>query len=151
MEKKLKEYRQKQASTKPAVSPQSCIRPLQNNSRKTSSFVTILKKIEAYVVQSRLFLFASNALVDLPVIGNIFILKLILWLILFGLAVEVEFAMVYCVLSALLFIYLNTSTEKRNKNQKSAYSVFNENCERLQGTFTAEQFDKQLRHGNLIR
>ena len=32
-------------------------------------------------------------------------------------------------------------------NAPSAYSVFNDNCERLDGTFTAEQFEKQMRHG----
>jgi len=151
MERKLQEFRQKQATSKPTQSSQSCIRPLQTNVKNTSPLIKLLKKLENYVVNSRLFLYAANFLSNLPIIGNVFILKIFLWLILLGLAIEVEFAMVYCVASAILVVYLTTSTRKRSRNEMSAYSVFNENCERIQGTFTAEQFEKQLRSGGNLR
>jgi hypothetical protein len=36
---------------------------------------------------------------------------------------------------------------ERDTNHLSAYSVFNRNCERIDGTFTAEQLEKELRFG----
>lgn len=42
-------------------------------------------------------------------------------------------------------IYFGTSSgRKRKKTELSAYSVFNPNCVRLKGTFTAEQFENEL-------
>jgi len=35
---------------------------------------------------------------------------------------------------------------RRDPKTMSAYSVFNENCQTLQGTLTAEQFEKEIRH-----
>jgi hypothetical protein len=35
----------------------------------------------------------------------------------------------------------------RRRNQLSAYSVFNPNFEKLPGTFSAEDYDRQLRRG----
>ena len=35
----------------------------------------------------------------------------------------------------------------RKAGEASAYSVFNENCEEIAGTFSGEKFDKQLRRG----
>ncbi|CAH1392727.1 unnamed protein product [Nezara viridula] len=40
-------------------------------------------------------------------------------------------------------------TGKRPRDEISAYSVFNRNCERIDGTFSAEEFEKQLRKGML--
>ncbi|CAD5122953.1 DgyrCDS11346 [Dimorphilus gyrociliatus] len=73
-------------------------------------------------------------------------LKVGLWLVLFGLFVELEFGFVFVVISIFFIIFINLGSRKRG--EKSAYSVFNENCERLDGTFTAEQFERELRHGS---
>ena len=59
------------------------------------------------------------------------VLKILLWLILFVLFIQLEFGAVYFVISLLIIIYLNTS--KRKNGQISAYSVFNPNMERIQG------------------
>ena len=67
---------------------------------------------------------------------------------LYCLAIEIEFGVVYFTTTFFLFLYIVGFSE-RKKSKKSAYSVFNDNCERLQGTFTAEQFDAQLRHGRM--
>ena len=84
----------------------------------------------------------------------------LLWIYSFRIAFQIQFALVYFAVSLLLFIYL--STRKRNitsssglKSTKkepevSAYSVFNKNCERIPGTFTAEQFEASLRKGNVL-
>ena len=44
-------------------------------------------------------------------------------------------------------MYRNTRTGPRQRNTLSAYSVFNPNQERIDGTFTTEQFEKELRFG----
>ncbi|XP_064621377.1 uncharacterized protein LOC135484145 isoform X2 [Lineus longissimus] len=73
------------------------------------------------------------------------ILKVILWLVLWCLFIELEFGAVYFVTSLLYVIYASLRTGPRNG--PSAYSVFNENFETLEGTFTAEEFDSQMRRG----
>ncbi|XP_069115469.1 SAYSvFN domain-containing protein 1-like [Argopecten irradians] len=76
-----------------------------------------------------------------------FTLKCVLWVALWGLFVELQFGAVFVVLSGLFFLYKSLHNRKRKRNKLSAYSVFNPNFERLEGTFTAEQFEKELRYG----
>ncbi|XP_059157218.1 uncharacterized protein LOC131941758 [Physella acuta] len=71
------------------------------------------------------------------------ILKFLLWLTLWGLFVELQFGAVFFTISVLLFIYVNTRTGPKD-NRPSAYSVFNKDCERIHGTLTAEQLQKQM-------
>lgn len=44
-------------------------------------------------------------------------------------------------------MYLNTRTRPKKKNEISAYSVFNKNCESIPGTLKAEQFEREMRYG----
>ena len=74
-------------------------------------------------------------------------LKVLLWLCLWKFFIEVGFGAVYFVVSCSYLMYKNTQTEPRRRGELSAYSVFNPNQERLEGTFTAEQFEKELRLG----
>ena len=74
-------------------------------------------------------------------------LYLILWLLLWGFFVEVEFGVVFIILSAFAFIVLSLRGSRRRIGQLSAYSVFNENCESIDGTLTAEQFEREIRYG----
>lgn len=69
-------------------------------------------------------------------------LQILLWTILFALFIKLEFGAVYFVISLLFIIYLNTG--KRKKGKISAYSVFNPNVERIQGTLTPEHIEKSL-------
>ncbi|CAH1792217.1 unnamed protein product, partial [Owenia fusiformis] len=80
-------------------------------------------------------------------ISNTLFLKMILWLILMGLFVELEFGAVFFVISAFYFMYKNMRTKKKDEEAPSAYSVFNPNCERIDGTIDAEQFEKELKYG----
>ena len=76
--------------------------------------------------------------------------KLVGWICLWGLFIAVGFGAVFLVVSALLFIYFSTrknSGQSGQDKQLSAYSVFNPNFERLDGTLTAEQFEKELKFG----
>ena len=61
-----------------------------------------------------------------------------------GLAIHVGFGAVYFATSCFALIWLNLG--QRRAGEMSAYSVFNRNCETIQGTFTAQQFESQIRH-----
>jgi hypothetical protein len=75
----------------------------------------------------------------------ILFLKLVLWLILFVIFIKLEFGLVYFIISLIIVIYLNTSKNKK-KGVLSAYSVFNPNLERLNGTFTSDHVEKSIRN-----
>ncbi|XP_055545029.1 uncharacterized protein LOC129730035 [Wyeomyia smithii] len=65
------------------------------------------------------------------------------WVTLYAIAIELRFGVVFLMLSALVAIYLNTRTEK-TPGEISAYSVFNKNCEAIDGTLKAEQFEREI-------
>ena len=74
-------------------------------------------------------------------------LYVILWLLLWGFFIEVEFGIVYLLFSAFAFIGLSLRGSRRRIGELSAYSVFNENCEAIEGTLTAAQFEREIRYG----
>lgn len=80
---------------------------------------------------------------DFLIIG----LKVVLFLILWALFIEIQFGAVFFVFSVIVFICYNTKKKSKTDKSPSAYSVFNRNCERLDGQFTAEQFERELRGG----
>ncbi|XP_004624504.1 SAYSvFN domain-containing protein 1 [Octodon degus] len=76
---------------------------------------------------------------------NITFLKVLLWLVLLGLFVELEFGLAYFVLSLFYWMYVGTrGPGEKKEGEKSAYSVFNPGCEAIQGTLTAEQLEREL-------
>ncbi|XP_032676920.1 uncharacterized protein LOC116846768 isoform X1 [Odontomachus brunneus] len=77
----------------------------------------------------------------------IYILYFMLWVILYVIAIEYEFGAVYFILSTLIFIWLNTRSEPKQQGEPSAYSVFNPNCEAIEGTLDASQFEREIRYG----
>lgn len=77
----------------------------------------------------------------------IYLLYFLLWATLYIIALEYEFGAVYFVLSALVFICLNTRSRPKRRGELSAYSVFNPNCEAIEGTLDASQFEKEIRYG----
>ena len=87
---------------------------------------------------------------EAPVKTNwwIFGLKILLWILIWGFFIEVEFGLVYFVVSALVFLVVSLrGGRKRASGELSAYSVFNKNFESIQGTLSAEQFERELRYG----
>lgn len=79
-------------------------------------------------------------------------LTILMWIFAWLFCIEQQFGAVFFVVSMIFFIYYNTRTGRKEKNRLSAYSVFNPNCERIDGTFTSEQFEKELLHGaNSVR
>ncbi|XP_035736846.1 uncharacterized protein LOC118448122 isoform X1 [Vespa mandarinia] len=77
----------------------------------------------------------------------IYFLYFSLWLTLYIIAIEIEFGAVYFVISALVLICLNTRSRPKKKGELSAYSVFNPNCEAIEGTLDASQFEREIRYG----
>ena len=75
-------------------------------------------------------------------------LKILLWMLVWGFFIEVEFGLVYVVLSGLVLIVLSLrGGRKRGPGELSAYSVFNKDFVAIEGTLSAEQFEKELRYG----
>ncbi|RZF42500.1 hypothetical protein LSTR_LSTR004419 [Laodelphax striatellus] len=70
-----------------------------------------------------------------------------LWAFLFVLAVHAEFGAVYFVISLMVILWKNTRTGPKKAGELSAYSVFNPNCEAIEGTLDAEQLQKELLYG----
>ena len=98
---------------------------------------------------------SSNAKYQLGRIGKFFqrlygingILKVAFWFSLWMFFIKIEFGAVFFALSLIVILYYSMSYDSRGKDEMSAYSVFNKDFKRLDGTFTAEQFDKSLRKG----
>ena len=78
---------------------------------------------------------------------SIIVLKVLIWLTLFGIFIRLEFGAVYFIFSLFYLIWTNLGRRRRRSNELSAYSVFNRNFVKLQGTFSAEDYDRQLRRG----
>lgn len=79
-----------------------------------------------------------------------FLLNFFVWCCFFRYAVYIEFGAVFLLLSGFYLIWTNTRTGPKKTNEMSAYSVFNPNCERIEGTLDAEQFEKEIRYGMII-
>lgn len=69
------------------------------------------------------------------------------WATCWMIAIELKFGIVYLLFSALFGIYFNTRTGPKRKDEVSAYSVFNKNCENIKGTLTAEQLAGEMLYG----
>ncbi|KAH8363367.1 hypothetical protein KR084_009075 [Drosophila pseudotakahashii] len=73
---------------------------------------------------------------------------LLFWITLYVIAIKLSFGLVFLMFSALFGIYFNTRTDPKKGNELSAYSVFNKNCESIDGTLKAEQFEREIRYGS---
>ncbi|KAK4005469.1 hypothetical protein OUZ56_007179 [Daphnia magna] len=74
-------------------------------------------------------------------------LKIILWVVLYLLCLELEFGALYVILSAFYIIFTNFRNGQRKPWEPSAYSVFNPGCEAIDGTLKPEQFEREIRYG----
>ncbi|VEN63962.1 unnamed protein product [Callosobruchus maculatus] len=77
-----------------------------------------------------------------------YILCFSLWSILYVIFIKLQFGTVYLIVSCLIGMYLNTRTKPKVPGEVSAYSVFNANCESIDGTLKAEQFEREIRYGH---
>eukprot|EP00062_Callorhinchus_milii_P006726 gi/632947565/ref/XP_007889110.1/ PREDICTED: SAYSvFN domain-containing protein 1 [Callorhinchus milii] len=84
---------------------------------------------------------------DHSILTNVTFLKFLLWLVLLGLFIELEFGLVYFLISMFYWIYVGTrDSSKKKEGEASAYSVFNPGCEAIEGSLTAEQFERELQY-----
>lgn len=74
----------------------------------------------------------------------LYVIYFLFWITCFAIAIELQFGTVYLLISALLGIYFNTRTGPKKKKEISAYSVFNKNCEAIDGTIKPEQFEREM-------
>lgn len=74
-------------------------------------------------------------------------LKLGLWFLLWGVSIELGMGVVYVVVSGLFLMIYSLYGSRRRSHEPSAYSVFNKDCENIDGTLTAAQFEQELRYG----
>lgn len=77
----------------------------------------------------------------------IYVLYFLFWATLWAIAIQLQFGIVFLLLSGIFGIYFNTRTGKKSKKEISAYSVFNKDCHSIDGTLKGEQFDKEIRYG----
>lgn len=79
------------------------------------------------------------------VFSNLTLLKVLLWLVLLGLFVELEFGLPFFVISLFYWLYEGLrSPAAREPGELSAYSVFNPDCQPLLGSLTAEQLEGEM-------
>ncbi|XP_059212807.1 SAYSvFN domain-containing protein 1 [Centropristis striata] len=79
------------------------------------------------------------------VLSNVTLLKVLLWLVLLGLFVELEFGLPFFVISLFYWLYEGLrSPAAREPGELSAYSVFNPDCQPLLGALTAEQLEGEM-------
>ena len=110
-----------------------------------SRLKSLVSNVSEYVQQSRPLQFTACQNIQHPYVC--FAVKLVVWLIAWLWFISCGFGAVFLIVSLICFVWVNTGTKPRVPGVPSAYSVFNRNCERIDGTFTAEQFEKELRHG----
>ncbi|KAL1512654.1 hypothetical protein ABEB36_002213 [Hypothenemus hampei] len=79
------------------------------------------------------------------------IILFLLWATVYVIFIQFQFGTVYLVVSAIIGMYLNTRTSPKKKNEISAYSVFNKNCESIDGTLDAEKMTRDMIYGGLSR
>ena len=77
----------------------------------------------------------------------ILFLKFLFWILLWGFFIQIEFGTVFFFVSMFYWVYASMQAGSRKAWEPSAYSVFNENCEAIDGTLNAEQFERELKFG----
>ena len=80
----------------------------------------------------------------IPIIGSVQFLYFVLWLLGYLFMLEFGFGIVYLTSSIIGAIFLNLG--KRREGEMSAYSVFNPGCKRLDGTFSSDDFERNVLH-----
>lgn len=139
MEEKLAEFRKKQASKKPVIDWNNLYTKFASLfsflTRKCSEKKDKIDEIEQDECKESVFDW------------KILLIKCLLWLTLFVIFIRIEFGAIYFIISLLYLIWTSMNSHRRRTNQLSAYSVFNKNFEKIQGTFSAEDYDRQLRCG----
>jgi hypothetical protein len=130
MEAKLAEFRKKHAQKKPLINW------YEISSRFSSIFSSKQKSNEEIEEEGE----------ESVTNWKIILIKFLLWLTSFVIFIRIEFGAIYFIVS-LLYLMWCSLDRRRRRNELSAYSVFNPNFEKIQGTFSGEDYERQLRRG----
>jgi hypothetical protein len=135
MEAKLAEFRKTHVQKKSSVS--------------LNGIMSRLKSISSFPSTKSSETKAEEEIEEDPIETNwqIIVIKCLVWLTLLIIFIRIEFGVIYVIISLLYFLWSSLGSSSRRRNELSAYSVFNPNFEKLQGTFSAEDYDRQLRRG----
>lgn len=154
MEHKLAEFRARRQAAKSAQKDQHVPPEPEDTAAGSTEEITEMIEDKSSAVQSEPKQERSDWLLDSTVgrwlcsrlaFTNITLLKILLWLVLLGLFVELEFGLPFFVLSLFYWIYEGLrSPEARKPGELSAYSVFNPDCQPLLGSLTAEQLEGEM-------
>uniref|UniRef100_UPI0037E76018 SAYSvFN domain-containing protein 1 n=1 Tax=Semicossyphus pulcher TaxID=241346 RepID=UPI0037E76018 len=163
MEQKLAEFRARRQATKKdeSADPQGTAQTVMDTSTQTDTTSTAdsqhteEKKETRDSTQSSPKKDRSDWLLDSAlgrwlssrqlVLSNLTLLKVLLWLVLLGLFVELEFGLPFFVISLFYWLYEGLrSPAAREPGELSAYSVFNPDCQPLLGALTAEQLEGEM-------
>lgn len=154
MEQKLAEFRARRQAAKSAQKDQHVPPEPEDTAAGSTEEITEMIEDKSSPVQSEPKQERSDWLLDSTVgrwlcsrlaFTNITLLKILLWLVLLGLFVELEFGLPFFVLSLFYWIYEGLrSPEARKPGELSAYSVFNPDCQPLLGSLTAEQLEGEM-------
>lgn len=154
MEQKLAEFRARRQAVKSAQKDQHVPPEPEDTAAESTEEITEMIEDKSSPVQSEPKQERSDWLLDTTVgrwlcsrlaFTNITLLKILLWLVLLGLFVELEFGLPFFVLSLFYWIYEGLrSPEARKPGELSAYSVFNPDCQPLLGSLTAEQLEGEM-------
>ncbi len=136
MEAKLAEFRKTHVHKKPLI----------NWNQITSSFSSIFSFSSKKSSETRTEKEVEEKEEESVFSWQIIVIKVLVWLTLFVIFIRLEFGTIYFIIS-LLYLMWKSLGSRRRRNELSAYSVFNPNFEKLQGTFSAEDYDRQLRRG----
>ncbi|KAI8803429.1 hypothetical protein BJ742DRAFT_828898 [Cladochytrium replicatum] len=83
-----------------------------------------------------------------PLLSRRNIIRLVIYISLQLIATFLELGLVFFVCALFYLVFINTASESdtsKNPGDKvSAYSVFNKDMRRIDGTLTAEQFEKDI-------
>lgn len=86
----------------------------------------------------------SPQLSSLNIISLSSAVKLLLWFMAWRAFVYVDFGSFFVVITGIALIFLNLG--ERKDGELSAYSVFNRGQQRMMGTLTADQFEREIMH-----
>lgn len=147
MEEKLAEFRrQKHATFVNAKARNNPLSPkfVQTAQNRESALVGFIHSVCRLLVTFPAVKSFLARIEGIPIISNVYFLYFILWLIGYLLFLEFGFGIVYLTSSIIGLVFCNLGT--REKGTLSAYSVFNPNFERLDGTFTSDDFERTVLH-----
>ncbi|XP_074541242.1 SAYSvFN domain-containing protein 1 [Halichoeres trimaculatus] len=167
MEQKLAEFRaRRQAAKKEEAVPLSTEKTVMDSSPQTDTTAAVRQHTEersenSESAQSSPNKDTSDWLLDSAlgrwlasrhlVMSNLMLLKVLLWLVLLGLFVELEFGLPFFIISLFYWLYEGLrSPAAREPGELSAYSVFNPDCQPLLGTLTAEQLEGEMGYRPMV-